>query len=216
MKKILGIVLLLSTTASAEPDPELQMRTSVEALIPWHATNVVKFIARQSELTVKFLGSVQTNAVAFHFKAKNLPAKTLLNWSLHFLNANATIDGEVLHIASGSPQPLPPGKPVETSELLARPNSLGHPAGYVMTNSLDDMIEYVLHVAQFRNMVMGPDCAQFETNVKLEANNRSTADIIKDLCDQAGLQCTLHGEVLFIRKKEKKDVPNKALDDTSQ
>jgi len=46
------------------------------------------------------------------------------------------------------------------------------------------------------------------TEVTLNPNGRSTADLLEDLCAQAGLTCTLHGNVIFIRRKKETGVPN--------
>jgi hypothetical protein len=77
------------------------------------------------------------------------------------------------------------------------------------------MIEYVLHFAKHGNVVIGPAGVAATRKVTLLPEGRTFAEIIESLCKQADLQCTLHGDVLFIRKKEKAELPNKALDATS-
>jgi hypothetical protein len=95
------------------------------------------------------------------------------------------------------------GVPPAESPALAKP----YPQSTSFTNDVQLVLDYVLHFAKHGNVVMG-DCPQLRTKVSLEPRGRSTADILEDVCDQAGLKCTLHDKVLFIRKKEDKEVPN--------
>ena len=192
--------------------PDLpQRRISLSILRAMPATNLLEFVTHRTGLRLDLADEIKTNAVSFRFKFDEASCTDILGWVLHFLNAHATLDGAVLRVAAGSPPELPEGKPLTSSSVLAQP--------FTRTNSwshrVDQTVEYVLHVAGQKNFIMGPDSPIFQSTVLLDPKGRTSAEILEDICAQAGLECSLRGSSLVIQKKEEKGLPNEASQDTS-
>jgi hypothetical protein len=185
--------------------PELpQTRISLSILSAMPATNLLAFAIHRSGLRLDLADEIKTNAVAIRFKFDNADATEVVGWALHFLKAHASVEGSTLHVVAGSPPTLPGGKPVAASQLLAAPCTRTNS----WTHRLDQTVEYLLHIAGHKNFVMGPESPQFQTEVHLDPQGRSTADILEDLCRQAAMECSLHSNVVFIRRKETQELPN--------
>jgi hypothetical protein len=203
MKLHYAILLLLLPVVSRAGSP-LDQRMSLRAIEPWLATKVIEFVGKRTDLAIDLSPAVATNSVQLRLATDNLDAQTILDWALYFLHAEAVVTGAVLRVRQGTPPVIPAAKPLSASPILAQP----YPQTKSFTHDADVMLEYVLHHAKFGNVVMEPACPEFLTKVHLNPQGRSSADIIADLCGQAGLECTLRGKVLFIRRKEP-EVPNK-------
>lgn len=74
------------------------------------------------------------------------------------------------------------------------------------------VLDYVLHFVEHNNVVM-EECSPLSTTACPAPRGRSTAGIADDVCEQAGLKCTLPGTVLFIRKRELEERPDEATQD---
>jgi len=205
MKRLCIVMTVVPLVAMADAQQTgLCKRVTFQTIEPWRATEVIQFLAHRSGMAIQFADDIATNTLQFKFKVEDLDSKTLLDWTLRALDAHATITNSLIEVRSGTAPVLPAEMPLTNSPILASPypwtNSFTHPA--------DVMFEYVLHVAKFGNVVMGPSCSQLRTHVHLNPKGRSTAEILEELCDQAGLKCTLHNGVLFIRAREEKEKPN--------
>jgi hypothetical protein len=175
----------------------------------WRATELLTFVAHRNGLTVKYSDpELATNSVRFKCSFDDVETAPVAEWALYFLNANAVVEGGTMTVSAGKPS-CPP-----QTDLSAVTASLAQPLS--QTNSfsgrLDQMIEYVMHVGRVHNVLMGPECPEFFTKVKLKPSGRSTAEILKDLCDQAKLEYSVHDKIVFIRKKTKEGLPNQRID----
>jgi hypothetical protein len=188
-----------------------ERKISLSVIDSMAATNLLEFVAYRSGLRLDLAPEIKTNSVSLRFKFDNANCADVIGMALHFLNAHATINADTLQIAAGQPPNLPRCQPIGASPLLSQP--------FARTNSwthrLDQTVEYVLHVAGQKNFVMGPDCSVFQKKVVLAPNGRKTAEVLEDICAQAGVECTLRGSVVFIQKREDNGPPNEASQDTS-
>lgn len=215
-RKWITIALLGTLAVSAYADEESravpglpERRISLSILSSMPATNLLEFVASRSGLRLDLADEIKTNAVSFRFKFDEASSADVAGWALRFLNAHADVNGAILRIAPGSPPDLPEGRPLASSPLLSQP--FGRTNSW--THRVDQTVEYVLHVAGHHNFVMGPDSPAFQTPVLLAPNARTAAEILEDACAQAGLECSLRGNIVFIRKKESLEKPNHTSED---
>ena len=197
----------LALFAGPQDEGVLRKKISLHLLEPISANEFLTFIAAKCGLTVEYAdNTVKTNAVAFRLLANNLDAQCLVDWALRTLNAHATVTGKVMRVAAGAPPPLPSGEPASAIRPLSYAN-------YPWTNSLpmraDQAIDYLIYVGMWDNYVMIPECDELRTFVNIVPNRRSVAELIEDVCSQAGLDCSLRGEVIYVQRKKQTEVGSK-------